>query len=674
MKPINTNTAAAMLMASLGTLSLAASAQSAPPAAGASATLSQALESTPSGQSVKERIQNNTAKLDPALTNLSASVQRAQAARNAGSSLPQAEQYVSVDVIAHQNVQQTVVQLERLGFKTAAVYGNYISGRLPVSKIDQAAAIQDIRRINKVARATRSGSVQGQGDYAQLSRSLRQALGKQGDKLNGKGITVGILSDSFNCNKQLNQDADHVAQFGRQDTLEDDIATGDLPGNGRIRILKDASDCLNAGTGDEGRAMAEIVHDVAPGADIAFYTAWEGIADFAQGIETLALPKNKTDAQGVAGGGAQVIVDDIGYFDEPAFQSGIVGVAIDNVVRNRGVAYFSAAGNDALGSAKTNYVNNSAQFSDQPVDPNGTGTPGRPLDFDPAGKAKLYVIPIHAVNKFSDAPLWPFDFRLYWDQPIDNSTSSLQLCLGDRNGKPLKVTYQGRTLPSCTDASVIGQQAIVRSQLVGSESAATLRILLLDGPAPQRVRLLTGGSVVLDRFGTADASIYGHALSPNAIAAGAADYLNTPQCDSTLTAAKLESFSSHGGGLMVFDNGGRPFSRAYPDNKPDLVGPDGASSVFFGRKEPDSAKGFGVYNLSCRYYHAYPQQFFGTSAAAPHLAAVAALLRQAAPQATPAKLYDVLRKTAQDMGTPGRDNESGAGFVQSDKAYRAVIE
>nr|WP_323123474.1 S8 family serine peptidase [Burkholderia alba] len=672
MKPINTNTATAMLIASLGALSITASAQSAPPAAGASATLSQALESMPSGQSVKERIQNNTAKLDPVLTNLSASLQRTQGARSAGSSAPQAEQYVSVDVIARQNVQQTVVQLERLGFKTAAVYGNYISGRLPVSKIDQAAAIEDIRRINKVARTTRSGSVQGQGDYAQLSRSLRQALGKQGNKLDGKGITVGILSDSFNCNRQLNQDADYVAKFGHQDTMEDDIATGDLPGNGRIRILKDASDCSDAE--DEGRAMAEIVHDVAPGANIAFYTADEGMADFAQGIETLALPRNQTNMQGVAGGGAQVIVDDVGYFYEPAFQSGIVGAAIDNVVKNRGVAYFSAAGNDALGSAKTNYVNNSAQFSDQSADPNGTGTPGRPLDFDPSGKSKLYIIPIHSVEKFSDAPLWPFNFSLYWDQPIDNSASSLQLCLGDRNGKPLKVTYQGRTFPSCTDASIIGQQAIVRSRLIGSESAATLRILLLDGPAPQRVRLLTFGSVVLDRFGTADASIYGHALSPNAIAAGAADYLNTPQCDSTLTAAKLENFSSHGGGLMVLDNDGRPFGRAYFDNKPDLVGPDGASSVFFGSREPDSAKGFGVYNLSCRYYHAYPQQFFGTSAAAPHLAAVAALLRQAAPQATPAKVYDALRKTAQDMGTPGRDNESGTGFVQADKAYRAVTE
>lgn len=92
--------------------------------------------------------------------------------------------------------------------------------------------------------------------------------------------------------------------------------------------------------------MAEIIHDVAPGADIAFYTAFGGQADFAQGIEALALPKNQSTARGVPGGGAQIIVDDVEYFEEPAFQSGIIGAAIDNVVRNRGVAYFSAAGND----------------------------------------------------------------------------------------------------------------------------------------------------------------------------------------------------------------------------------------------------------------------------------------------------------------------------------------
>ncbi len=62
-------------------------------------------------------------------------------------------------------------------------------------------------------------------------------------------------------------------------------------------------------------------------------------ADFANGIGKLAA------AVSAGGAGAKVIADDIGYFDEPFFQDGIVAQAIDAVEAN-GVAYFSAAGND----------------------------------------------------------------------------------------------------------------------------------------------------------------------------------------------------------------------------------------------------------------------------------------------------------------------------------------
>src|SRR6202030_4665917 len=85
--------------------------------------------------------------------------------------------------------------------------------------------------------------------------------------------------------------------------------------------------------------MMQIVHDVSPGAGLAFYTADNSEADFANGIGKLAAPVSS------GGAGAKVIVDDVGYFDEPFFQDGIVAQAVDAVVA-QGVAYFSAAGND----------------------------------------------------------------------------------------------------------------------------------------------------------------------------------------------------------------------------------------------------------------------------------------------------------------------------------------
>src|ERR1019366_10619595 len=112
------------------------------------------------------------------------------------------------------------------------------------------------------------------------------------------------------------------------------------------------ADCMKYGAplqtpfGDEARAMLQILHDVAPGAALAFYTAQNSEADFANGISALATA------------GAKVIADDVGYFDEPFYQDGLVAQAIDTVEGN-GVAYFSAAGNDASAS----YENTAPSFA-----------------------------------------------------------------------------------------------------------------------------------------------------------------------------------------------------------------------------------------------------------------------------------------------------------------------
>ena len=98
---------------------------------------------------------------------------------------------------------------------------------------------------------------------------------------------------------------------------------------------------------DEGRAMLQIVHDLAPHAALAFATAFGSEESFAHNIEALARPV----AEG--GAGAKVIVDDVAYFEEPFFQDGPVAVAV-NKVTAEGVTYLSAAGNDNLFEAAGN--------------------------------------------------------------------------------------------------------------------------------------------------------------------------------------------------------------------------------------------------------------------------------------------------------------------------------
>ena len=88
--------------------------------------------------------------------------------------------------------------------------------------------------------------------------------------------------------------------------------------------------------------MAQLVHDVAPGAGIAFHTAFNSQFDFAEGIIELA------DA------GADVIVDDVRYFEEPFFMDGMVAQAVD-IVAARGVPYYSSAGNQARNSYENDF-------------------------------------------------------------------------------------------------------------------------------------------------------------------------------------------------------------------------------------------------------------------------------------------------------------------------------
>jgi hypothetical protein len=149
--------------------------------------------------------------------------------------------------------------------------------------------------------------------------------------VDGSGITVGVMSDSYDTNTAPNSAAL-------------DISTGDLPGAGNplgntepVVVLEDFP-----ARSDEGRAMLQIVHDLAPKAKLGFATANTGQLGFANNIRALAGDPAAPNYR--AGFKADVIVDDIIYLDEPFFQDGVVAQAVDEVVA-KGVSYFSSAGN-----------------------------------------------------------------------------------------------------------------------------------------------------------------------------------------------------------------------------------------------------------------------------------------------------------------------------------------
>jgi len=200
-----------------------------------------------------------------------------------------------------------------------------IEAYVPTSELRSVALKRGVLAVVPSAPAiTNVGAVTSQG-------VVQHRVDKLPAGVDGSGITVGVMSDSYNTNGAGSAEAD--------------VASGDLPGPGNpnnsqpVVVLQDGSSPTDA---DEGRAMLQIVHDMAPKARVGFATAGGGQLNFADNIRSLAGLPGAPHA--VAGFKADVIVDDIIYPDEPMFQDGLVAQAVDEVVA-KGVSYFSSAGN-----------------------------------------------------------------------------------------------------------------------------------------------------------------------------------------------------------------------------------------------------------------------------------------------------------------------------------------
>jgi Subtilase family len=541
--------------------------------------------------------------------------------------------------------------------------------------LDAAAALGELHGMRAAMSRARSGAITSQGDYAQNSDLVRSQ-----NSLDGAGITVGVISDSYNCYQQY-QDAGTPLPGGQQGyanngftaTAATDISTGDIPSS--VNVIEDAT-CQNYGAptqlpfGDEGRAMMQIVHDVAPGAGLAFYTAENSEADFASGIAKLAAPASS------GGGGAKIIVDDVGYFDEPFFQDGLVAQAVNNVVAN-GVAYFSSAGNN--GSLA--YDNNSPAFVTSASAPAGEVL----LNFDQTGGTTT-ALPV------TIASMIPGEFVaivVEWDQPYvtgapssGGSKNQIDVCISGAGGDI--ITNLNGTAATCSGATLLGQDPVQvmivanPANSAGNTAAENVTIqvgLVSTGPHPGRIKVVVeddGAGSTINQFApNGGATIQGHPLATGALAVGAAFFVSTPSCGFEPT---LELFSSAGGDPILFDSTGKP-QTAVTRQKPDVVGPDGGNDTFLGFTLASGGIDDPSTVTECANNDNYPN-FFGTSAAAPHVASIAALLLQADPALTPTQLYTFLRSSATAIGatpTPSAPNfAAGYGFVQADMAAAMV--
>lgn len=528
---------------------------------------------------------------------------------------------VIIDVVVEQGMNIELLQrgLERLGMQQTAHAGGLVSGQLPVDALALLPTLENVRFAQPAYAATNAGSVTSQGDVAMLSNQARSSLG-----IDGANVSIGTLSDSYGC-------------LSASPNVFDDVASGDLPGD--VVVLQDyfQSDCS-----DEGRAMMQLIHDVAPGSRQLFHTAFGGQAVFADGIRALA------------NAGATVIVDDIIYFAEPMFQDGIIAQAVDEVVAN-GAAYFSSAGNGGRNAYESSFQQ--TVISTPPALVQVGFDEGNLVvhDFDPGPGVDPY-------QQMTIPPRSQLVLTLQWDQPFASVSSASPGSANDLDAVVLDETLttivnarSGNFFTGLTNNLGNDAVEILRFTNTSFTQSRTINLLLplFDGPVPNYVKYVTFGfQGTFDEYATNSPTLYGHANAEGASAVGAAFYVETPPFG--VSPPLLESFSSPGPTPIFFGVAGNALGQPIIRAKPDIVAPDGTNTTFFGSSDPED-DGF--------------PNFFGTSAAAPHAAAVAALILDLANgDLTPAQVYAAMEETAVDMDSPGFDNNTGAGLVNADAA------
>jgi uncharacterized repeat protein (TIGR01451 family) len=461
---------------------------------------------------------------------------------------------------------------------------------------------------------TGQGSVTTEGDATHLAAQARGVFG-----VNGSGLKIGVLSDSANSTG-----AARAAQ-----------ATGDLPptcpgtGGPCLTILQDS---FGGDAIDEGTAMMEIIYDMAPGASLFFATSDISEAGFASNILALQAA------------GCNIILDDTGYFDEPVFQDGVVAQSV-NTVTAAGVLYFSAAGNEGHLS-----VGSSGYFEG---DFNDAGSPA----FTFPGGTKSGTINNFHNNLIGDLVDASGEaYTLEWSDSYGSSANDYDLFYTNISGIVIASStniqsgtqnpFEQIAPPTFNNGDML---------VVFKSSSASPRFFALNTLRGQMSTVTTGQT-------------HGHsaavaAFSVAAIPAAGEFELGDPggpyPGPFTVFNNLVERFSSDGPRRVFYNSDG---SQITPGNlsstggtvrsKPDLTAADGVSTTL-----PANS---GL------------NPFYGTSAATPHAAAIAALLLSADPSLTPAQVRNTLTSTAIDIEAPGVDVNSGSGTVMAFAALNSL--
>ncbi|MDQ1722438.1 MAG: hypothetical protein QOI26_2172, partial [Pseudonocardiales bacterium] len=403
-----------------------------------------------------------------------------------------------------------------------------------------------------------------------------------------------------------------IVDMGFKD-LQAEITAGnfdDPDGNPVNVVYPPAQDqCLNDGATAHGTAVSEVVHQMAPRATLYLFCIDDNVGFSAA-------------ASQIVSAGIKIVNSSLVFTAETrgdGFGPSTSSERAVKAAREAGVLWIQSSGNgaqdhwsgsftDANSDQLVDLQSSASQADEVALDPGTTGNVVLSWDQWPASSLGVTL----AISKYNDS-----NTQLGQTQYLDQAP-----------GDPPVLEMQLSNLP--TDADYTG----------GPNGVRFFDVVVLIGHAAPSVHynLYYGGDVYPsylsgeDPARAANGSVLEPASSPWALAVGAAYRGDN----------SLETFSSRG---PTID--GRV--------KPDLLGFDGVSSNV---AEEESSQYDDQGNVI-----AGTTGFYGTSAAAPHVAGAAALVAAANPAMDASDLEAFLERRANPLGTPPT-NTAGHGLLQ----------